>query len=745
MERQKIQKIMAIRLKNLGFRSKMEVSNEKAEKGVSAMEQMPLMIILEENKMDSTILRDLFENEYRVVEYQSAEETIKRLEDQEKVDIILWNMILNYQKKVDLLTYILSKDRYRDTTLIAIVESGDDYGVTTALEYGASDVISKPFNPELVHRRIRHFTKEKMKKIAYDPEREHRVDVRKGSREIDALTGLYNAHAFYRHTRQMLDEDPNTKYLMIYWNIDCFKVVNDLYGRTIGDEILQKLAAMLKDRMGTLGTYGRIGADNFACCLPAQYFTNEDILKRHGSYHFKSLGVDYKLTLHTGLFYIEEKDRKLPISQICDWAKMAAETIKGKYGCMYAIYDNSMRERMLEEQAIIADMERALENREFFIQVQPIFDAFSKRIVSGEVLVRWRHPEKGIIPPYKFISVFESNGMITQLDHYVWEEACKVICQMKEQGKCVPVSVNVSRVNLFNPNLGTEILELLEKYKLTTQDIKLEITESAYTENPEQMMEAVKALKDKHFDILMDDFGSGYSSLNMLKDLPVDILKVDMRFMDELETSEKAINVVTSIVHMAKWINMIVVAEGVETEAQSEFLENIGCDRIQGYLYSRPVDTEVFLGKLLEMPVVNRELECERKFEDVNRAMEQLPIELRLFIENVVGVMGVFTEINGKYEVLKVNDAYYKMFEDTPYNLYHHRKDFFMSLSEEELDKVHEMCQRAEKEQQKLFNRIIRFGEEGYGVPIRISVKYIGKIRGNKSYHFSMQIEEEII
>lgn len=702
------------------------------------MRDLPLMIILEENKMDSAILRGIFEKEYRVVEFQSAEDTVKRLEDKEKVDVILWNMILDFQQKVDLLAHILAMDQYRNTTLIAIVGNEDDYSVTTALEYGAADVISKPFNPELVHRRISHFTKSKCAAEHYI-QKSAKVDLRHGSREIDSLTEIYKAPAFYRRTRKMLDEHPNEEYLMMFWNIDCFKVINDLFGRTIGDEVLKELAMLFKETMNGTGTYGRIAADNFACCFPARLL-KEGMLESSTSYLFQSLGVEYKVTLHLGIFVIEEKERGLPISQMCDWAKMAAETIKGQYGKQYAFYDNSMREKILEEQTIIAELERALEEHHFFVQIQPIYDANSKKIVSGEALVRWRHPEKGVIPPFKFIPVFEKNGMITKLDYYVWEETCKIICKMKAQGESVPISVNVSRINLANQNLCSDILELLQKYNLTTEDMKLEITESAYTENPDQLMEAVQKLKAGKFDILMDDFGSGYSSLNMLKDLPVDILKVDMRFMDGLEMSEKAVNVVTSIVRMAKWIKMIVVAEGVETEAQSKFLESIGCDRIQGYFYSRPVDEDVFLDKVHINCAMKTEPNFEQEYDDIDldKCMSKLPMGFRMFMERMVGALGVFAFDEHGFQVMRVNDAYYELMQNTPFDLFQDKKDFFTDMPEEIREQLCSLCERSE-DRSSIEEMDIEIKTEAGAARYSMTIRYIGIIHENRAYYFNLK------
>lgn len=314
----------------------------------------------------------------------------------------------------------------------------------------------------------------------------------------------------------------------------------------------------------------------------------------------ESLGLSYNLTGHSGLYIID--DRSLEISQMCDRARLALASVKNNYMQRYAYYDESMRQEMLAEQDILNNMHQALEREDFVPFLQPIYSLHFDRPVSAEVLVRWKHPEKGLVPPGSFIPLFEKNRFITNLDHYIWEQACRYIAHRRDEGLSVfPLSVNVSRMNLFNPELVSELKSLLRRYKVQPSLLRLEITESAYMDNPQQLIDATHKLQQAGFKILIDDFGSGFSSLNMLKDIPLDILKIDMKFLNDLENSSRAAAILLGIVNIAQHLGMITVAEGVETQFQLDFLRTAGCDNIQGFFYAKPMPMAEF-DKFLDDP-----------------------------------------------------------------------------------------------------------------------------------------------
>ena len=389
----------------------------------------------------------------------------------------------------------------------------------------------------------------------------------------------------------------DTAYDIVYLDISCFKAINDLFRIEMGNLILKTAAYYFKVIMGERGLCARIEADHFALCLPASQLNIDKLLAGLDN-TVQSLGISHNILFYAGIYPVD--NAFLPVDQMCDRAHMALNRVKGNYMTRYAYYDKSMRDLMLEEQMIVRDMEFALQEGQFCIYMQPVYNLRTNRIVSAEALVRWNHPTNGMISPGKFIPVFERNGFIVRLDRFVWEEACRFLRAQKDRGdKVVPVSVNVSRLNFYNPDLIEFLMQLVKKYELETWMLKLEVTESAYTDNPHQLMMVVRELRLHGFPVLMDDFGSGYSSLNMLKDLPVDVLKIDMGFVREIERSGRASAIIRSIVSMAQDLDMGIVMEGVETKPQVDFLGSIGCEEIQGYYFSRPLPEKEFDGLLI--------------------------------------------------------------------------------------------------------------------------------------------------
>lgn len=410
--------------------------------------------------------------------------------------------------------------------------------------------------------------------------------------EYDSLTGIYNRDTFCRKTKEMLYENPTEKYVVIHWDIERFKVINDLFGNKVGDEILKELARNFSKSMEKIGIAGRLETDHFAVCFPERYLDMDGTIERITK-NFKAIHLNFEVLLNAGVYFID--DISVPVNIMCDRAQLALMTVKGNYLKRYAFYDKRLRDSILKEQELKIDMHGALEKEEFTIYVQPKCRMDGKRIVGGESLVRWIHPEKGKIPPKDFIPLFEKSGFIVRLDAYVWEKTCQLIAKWKREGKEIfPLSVNVSRMNFFNPNLCKQLLELVQKYDIEPKYLELEVTESVYIKDANLIYGILEELQSYGFHVLMDDFGSGYSSLNMLKDAPVDIIKLDLRFLSGEDKKDRGKNILSAMVQMAKVLRLQVIAEGVETEKQAEFLKSIQCDFAQGYFYSEPVPVEEF-------------------------------------------------------------------------------------------------------------------------------------------------------
>lgn len=408
----------------------------------------------------------------------------------------------------------------------------------------------------------------------------------------DELTGIYNKQAFYAKTKEMLLDNPDKNFDLLRINIERFKVLNDLFGESTGDKLLRYIGKFLKEINLPLCVSGRLYADNFVVCYEAGKGDSRRMINTLQMVA-DSFAINNRTILSFGLYRID--DKALPVSVMCDRANMALWKAKGNFKNPYCEYDEKMRQQVLKEQKIINAMEMAIQNKEFTLYLQPKYNIEKGTIIGAEALVRWISLENGFISPGDFIPVFENNGFVYEVDKFIWEESCRYLRKWLDEGREVhPISVNVSRIDLYDPKLVQHLVDLREKYQLPSQYLELEITESAYTEDPEQIITITRQLREAGFVILMDDFGTGYSSLNMLKDIQIDVLKLDMGFLKSSDYSAKGGNILTAILKMAESLKMQTIAEGVETKEQVEFLKSIGCKYVQGFYYSKPLPVDEF-------------------------------------------------------------------------------------------------------------------------------------------------------
>ena len=414
----------------------------------------------------------------------------------------------------------------------------------------------------------------------------------------DELTGIYNKQAFYAKTKEMLLDNPDKNFDLLRINIERFKVLNDLFGESTGDKLLRYIGKFLKEINLPLCVSGRLYADNFVVCYEAGKGDSRRMINTLQMVA-DSFAINNRTILSFGLYRID--DKTLPVSVMCDRANMALWKAKGNFKNPYCEYDEKMRQQVLKEQKIINAMEMAIQNKEFTLYIQPKYDIEKGTIIGAEALVRWISLENGFISPGDFIPVFENNGFVYEVDKFIWEESCRYLRKWLDEGREVhPISVNVSRIDLYTPKLVQHLVNLREKYQLPSQYLELEITESAYTEDPEQIITITRQLREAGFVILMDDFGTGYSSLNMLKDIQIDVLKLDMGFLKSSDYSAKGGNILTAILKMAESLKMQTIAEGVETKEQVEFLKKIGCQCVQGFYFARPMPAQEYERLFLE-------------------------------------------------------------------------------------------------------------------------------------------------
>ena len=557
-----------------------------------------MMLIVDDVEINRVVLRQFFKDEYTIIEASNGKEALSII-DQQPVSIVLVDLVMPVMDGFEVLSRMKSRDDYMNIPVVVMTSANDDSSEAKAMEMGAADFIVKPYNPTIVRCRIKNVMarqENEWRKIEQVAKDKQIVEMHRYI-ERDQLTGVYNREIFYQKASALMQEDRGTRYAIIYFDISCFKVINDLFHVETGNLILKTAAVYFQSILSDgRGLCGRMEADHFTLCVPSGKFDMNQVIEGLDA-TIQSLGISHNILFYAGVYPVDNVF--LPVDQMCDRAHMAMNRVKGNYQQRYAYYDDSMRDLMLEEQMITRDMEFALQEHQFSIYLQPVCNLHTDRVVSAEALVRWNHPSHGMISSARFVPVFERNGFIVRLDRFVWEEACRFMHDAAEQGlNPVPVSVNVSRVNFYNFDLLQYLLGLIERYELKPDMLRLEVTESAYTDNPHQLMEVVRDLRQHGFKVLMDDFGSGYSSLNMLKDLPVDTLKIDMAFVHEVESSSRANTIMRSIITMAKGLDMSTIVEGVETQAQIDFLDSIGCEEIQGYYFSRPLPEAEFKGLL---------------------------------------------------------------------------------------------------------------------------------------------------
>lgn len=411
--------------------------------------------------------------------------------------------------------------------------------------------------------------------------------------EYDDLTGIYNERTFYVHARQIIASRYAAKHAIIRMDINRFKFINDLYGIAEGDKFLKYIAATLRTTLSEKDAYGRMNSDIFCFCV--SYKNERELIALVDALTERIAQYSFGHAVFPSFGICTVDDPSVPVNILCDWANLAVKTIKGNLIKKWAFYDDRLRAKHLYERKIEHEMEKALRSGQFVIYLQPKHDIGSGDIIGAEALVRWKHPEDGIRAPSQFIPLFEKNGFVVRLDEYVWESTCKLLRKWLDAGCTpIPISMNISRIHIYNPGFEQKIIQLIEKYDLPSQWIELELTESTFIENSAELYKKMSALQENGFKFSMDDFGAGYSSLNMLKNTPINTIKLDREFLSETAVTKRGQTVIQHMISMARELKLQVIAEGVETALQAEFLARAGCVVAQGFYFSRPMPVSQF-------------------------------------------------------------------------------------------------------------------------------------------------------
>lgn len=478
--------------------------------------------------------------------------------------------------------------------------------------------------------------------------------------EYDELTGLTNRNMFCRlvenELRKSADVPETGKHAMVYFDVIRFKAINDMFGMAEGDRLLIFIADTVMRLLSQNDVGCRIGSDRFVAFVditerPPEQFI-EQLLSAISMYY-----LPVEITFNAGIYIID--NIRMTADAMLDRAILAQASIKGSYTMRYHYYDESLRNAMLTEQEIVGMMAIALNAEQFVVHYQPQYNHSTGMIAGAEALVRWIHPERGLISPGLFIPIFERNGFITKLDLYVFEHVCRFIRKCMDRNlPLIPISVNFSRHDIYQTNFAEMLEELRRKHDVPVKYLRIEITESAIMGGSQHTNEIIRKLHEYGYIVEMDDFGSGYSSLNVLKDIELDIIKLDMNFLAEQSDSNRGGTILSSIVRMAKWLCLPVIAEGVETVEQADFLRSIGCDCVQGFLYSRPLCEEKYEA-LISGSTVGALVPQMELLEVMNACDFWNPkSQETLIFSNYVGGAAIFDYHNGKVEVLRVNKKY---------------------------------------------------------------------------------------
>ncbi|MCW0823323.1 EAL domain-containing protein [Clostridioides difficile] len=414
----------------------------------------------------------------------------------------------------------------------------------------------------------------------------------------DKVTYIGNQNKFYRECSKYLLDKPSLNYIIVYFDINNFKMINDTFGYEFGDNLLITIAKALKEELTEGEVYARLSSDYFAIFCDYKNGRNKIIRKLDNirSNIESNLSIVFEISLCVGIYFVEEGE--VDIQKAVNKANMARSVAKGK-NINYAIYNEDVRNKLSEESMILDDIKIALVKNQFEVYYQPKFSLVTGEMIGSEALIRWNHPEHGFISPAVFIPIAEKSKLILKIGRFVFERVCNDLSEWKKQGKkIVPVSVNLSRVELYQPDIVKFINKTIQMYNLSSDFIEIEITETVAINELNILKNVLNELRKHGFSISMDDFGTGYSSISCLRDMPIDILKLDKSFLGGIEHDERSSNIAKSIVSLAKSLDLVVIIEGVESKEQAELMKQFGCDLVQGFYFARPMPAKNFLDLL---------------------------------------------------------------------------------------------------------------------------------------------------
>ncbi|MDD4722789.1 MAG: EAL domain-containing protein, partial [Acidaminococcaceae bacterium] len=548
------------------------------------MSKLKAVLIVADQESNRILLKHILTGDYLVLEATNIMEAFTLLA-REKVDVIVLDGVI-----IDEFEFLRLKNEklaLKSLPILVITDFNKEVASEKRAALGVTKTLYRPIEPVSLRQ---YLTKSLLL---------HNGSGCQVSDKYDTLTGVYTMQTFVHKTNFFLQEKEALPFDIVCISLKRFNILNDLLGVEAGNNLLCFIAEQLycflhKQKV----LFGRFDNESFVVCAGRSSDVGEKLLKFLAQ-KLNEQESAIKGSVAVGVYRAERTD--LAIEIMAERAHFAAGKDHNNYISTLKIYSEADRIGMLKEQKILSEMHNALKNEEFKVYYQPKFNLTNNILIGAEALVRWEHPTKGIIVPEKFIDIFEKNGCITVLDEYVWEQVCIFIRKTIDNGlKTVPISVNISRLDIYKEGLCARLCALRKKYSIPASLLELEITESVYTESTQQLIAVIRQLKAAGFKIAMDDFGKGYSSLNMLNEVAVDVLKLDMKFMEnaDLGKSKSNSNMFSFVVNLATWFDLPIIAEGIETETQVSFLRSLGCNMGQGYLLSKPQKGDDFASTL---------------------------------------------------------------------------------------------------------------------------------------------------
>ena len=558
--------------------------------------------------------------------------------------------------------------------------------------------------------------------------------------KIHPLTGLYFGPAFFAEVEAFLKSNRDNGYCMMAIDIEHFSLFNQLHGEAEGDRLLKTIANMLNEyRERYDGVAGYLGGDNFAI-VTAYDSESLRILRDKIRTMIRERNNSTGYPPAFGIYAINDMTESA--ESMYDKATVALSYVIGNYASHCCEYDEQMDGKKEEEIRLLTEIQEGIENDEFTFFVQPQFDITKSKIVGGESLVRWVHGIRGMISPGVFIPVLEQNGFIADLDQIVWEKVCTWLRMCIDKGyQPVPISINVSRIDIFSIDVPTFLISLVEKYDIPIELLKVEITESAYAEDGEAIVETVNRLREYGFLVMMDDFGSGYSSLNMLKSVPVDVLKMDMRFLEINENEEeKGIGILESVVNMARQMRIPIVVEGVETQEQENLLKKMGCCYTQGFYYYRPMSLDSFEELLSDDNNLDHTGFWYRQAESVHlREFLDTNLFSDTVINNILGAAVFYEVYENNIEITRVNDQYFRLAGIEHQEQEDYRKRFWNSVRDDDIQLLHSIFAQAYDNPISGATGFINFiRRDGETLWVNIKVFFLREKDGRKIFYASL-------